>query len=821
MREVRQLVSGGQPATELQPLSNSSAAVAPPSYGTYGVETGEESGAHLLDYWRIVRKRLPLVIGVCAVTTVLAIIYNARKPDIFQAAAQVQVNLENDQRFASSKSGAVVIANPGNDPTYFNTQLQNLTRADLLRRVVKRLDLEHNPNFLGEKQTRSTWDSVLHLIGLSSRDAKSDNDTVKSSPTLAPLSSVWVSDDPSELKKLEPFVSKLQNDLRVEPIKDPRQTFKDTRLIEIRYTHTDPKLASDIVNAVAETFAAMNLESKEENTGQTAKFLGKRIADLQSQIREKEEKLQSYARNREILSPDGGTQDVVTARLVALNTQLVEAENARKAAEAELIAAQQRGAVEARVETGDKSGTSALLSELRGKLSEKETKKAQLLTEMTEENPEVKEVENEINTIKNQIASIRTTAQNSTLTNLKAKYEQAQKLENSLRAAFNEQRGKVLTQNEAAIQYRLLKSEIETSQQQLNSLMEKAKDNDVISAGLTNNIQVVDHALPPDRPVGPQRARNVLLTALFSLALGIGLALFLEYLDNTVRSVEDVEKNLRLPLLAMIPTANELTGRRRLLTASSSSHTPSTALIGVDSRSPIAEAYRQLRTSVMLSTAGRAPRTLLVTSSVPAEGKTTMSVNIAKSFAQTGARVLIIDADMRRPRQHAIFGIGNRAGLSTYLSSEMSEEELFKIIKTHEESGLSILPSGSVPPNPAELLGSEQMRTLLAILEKKYTHIVIDSPPIASFTDGVLLSTIVDGVLLVVHSGKTPRETVKRSRQLLQDVGARVFGIVLNNVSLRANNYYYQSYYRSYYTPATEEDDATELPSAASPTSPK
>jgi len=229
-------------------------------------------------------------------------------------------------------------------------------------------------------------------------------------------------------------------------------------------------------------------------------------------------------------------------------------------------------------------------------------------------------------------------------------------------------------------------------------------------------------------------------------------------------------------------------------------------IFSTDGRSSLAEAYRQLRTSVLLSTAGRAPKTLLVTSSQPAEGKTTTATNIAISLAQTGASVLIIDSDMRRPRLHTIFETDNRKGLSTYLSSEMTDAELFGMIEQHAPSGLHFLTSGPVPPNPAELLGSEPMRKLLCCLEKTFTHVVIDSPPIASFTDGVLISTMVDGVLLVVHGGKSSRHVVRRARQVLQDVGAKIFGVVLNNVNLRSQDYYYyQRYYQqSYYETDSE-----------------
>jgi len=229
-------------------------------------------------------------------------------------------------------------------------------------------------------------------------------------------------------------------------------------------------------------------------------------------------------------------------------------------------------------------------------------------------------------------------------------------------------------------------------------------------------------------------------------------------------------------------------------------------LIHADPRSSLAEAYRHLRTSILLSTAGRAPKALLITSSLPSEGKTTTATNTAISLAQTGAKVLIIDADMRRPRLHSIFNLENGGGLSTLLSNELSDDEIDKVVRQDEKTKLYLMTSGPVPPNPAELIGSEQMATLLRMLQQRFTHIVVDSPPIASFTDGVLIASMVDGVILVVNSGTSSRQVVRRTRHLLNEIGAKIFGVVLNKVNLKAQDqYYYQSYYHHNYYRSSDE----------------
>jgi polysaccharide biosynthesis transport protein len=299
-----------------------------------------------------------------------------------------------------------------------------------------------------------------------------------------------------------------------------------------------------------------------------------------------------------------------------------------------------------------------------------------------------------------------------------------------------------------------------------------------------------------------------------SLAFGVGLAVFLEYLDDTVKSPEDVERGLRLPALAVIPLAGRTATQRFFPIAQKTQRTNGNGsgrelLINSDGPSVQAEAYRHLRTSVLLSTAGRPPQTLLVTSSMPSEGKTTTVVNMATVLAQTESQVLVIDADMRRPRLHHVFAMENRAGLSSLLSSDITEDEFLSVVTRYKESNIHLLPSGPIPPNPAELLGSEQMRSLIERASNHFKYVIIDSPPIASFTDGVLISTIVDGVLLVVQGGKTSRQVVKRTRQMLHEIGAKVIGVVLNKIDLRSQEYYYYHQdYKYYYSENNAEESA-------------
>jgi polysaccharide biosynthesis transport protein len=773
---------------------------------------GAESEVNLLDYWRAIRKRLWMVIGVTALITTLASIYVARKPDVYEASSRVQVDLENNPMYAGKTTP--YIYSPVNDPAYFNTQLQILTSPGLLRRVVKTLDLEHNQGFLKPQsaQPHSTWKTIMQMWGVGGPEQKDESKQPKELPLTASMAPATSSEDLAEAKRLAPYVGALQGGLKVEPVRESRGgLYKETRLIDISYQHGDPATAARITNAVADTFVRANLEKKNETNTTTSEFLSRRVAELQTQIRTDEEKLVSYAKNNQILSLDA-SQNTVVERLAGLNKQLLEAENDRKMAEAEYNAAKAPGAAGALAEANGKD-----IADTESKLADLKQKRAQLAVDATDEAPEMKELDQQIAELQKHLTEMRSHNTNTLLTNLETRYRQTLAREEALRKSFNQQKSETVTQNEAAINYRILQQEIETNKGLLDSLLQRSKENDVVLAGRPNNISIVDYAIVPDYPVGPARMRSVTLAFVLALALGIGLALFLEYLDDSIHSTDDVEKFLRLPALAVIPAMGGSSRRRLLSSANSLQKRNGTngvnpeLLLKVNGRSALAESYRQLRTSVLLSTAGRAPKTLLITSSLPGEGKTTTAVNTAISLAQTDANVLIIDADMRRPRLRSIFDLPEREGLSSILSSEMKPQDMLNAIAKDPTTGLHVLTSGPIPPNPAELLGSDQMRKLIGVLSVPFTHIVIDSPPVSSFTDGVLIASMVDGVLLVVHGGKSSRGVVRRSRQLLLDVGAKLFGVVLNNVSVRSHDYYYyyQRYYQqSYYTKDTESEKA-------------
>jgi polysaccharide biosynthesis transport protein len=380
--------------------------------------------------------------------------------------------------------------------------------------------------------------------------------------------------------------------------------------------------------------------------------------------------------------------------------------------------------------------------------------------------------------------------------------------------AFDQQRSQTMQQSEGAIVAKILQQEANTNREMFERLLQTQQQIQVSGPLLKSNIRITKYSTHPHTPVAPKRAQNIILSGLLALIGSIGIVLFLDYINNKIETVEDIDRYLRLPALGVIPTVESTGKSRRLLGTGKNEKEPAPIgetspiiLTQVESNSSIAESYRQLRTSLLLSSAGHPPRTLLFTSSQPAEGKTTSSVNTAISLSQTGSAVLLIDADLRRPRVHKIFTIRNNAGLSNYLTGEADLGTLIQVVMPN----LYVLPVGPIPPNPAELLGSPKMKQAIDTLAANFDFLVIDSPPVSSFADGLILSSLVEGVIIVVKGGVTPREMAQRTKEHLQAIGAKILGIVINQIKLQPHDYYYYStYYSRYYygNSDNEEPDA-------------
>jgi succinoglycan biosynthesis transport protein ExoP len=767
-------------------------------YGDYypGAAPERNEKQQLFNILAILRKRWWLILGLTLIGTLAMVFYEAQKPDIYSAEVRIQVNNEVNPATGGNAPSSIILSQ-GGDPAYFTTQLQILEGPGLLRRVVKTMDLEHNPTFIrpAKGQETTAWQNVLRMFGYYTPRPKTEiAGSVQENPNRLDLKDDSTTDLDSQAEILAPYVSYLKRGLSVNPVKDNRTTNKETRLIKVEFRHFDPAIATKVVNTVADIYVLQNLEQKVESNTSASDFLQKKVAELQSQIRTGEERLINYAKGNQILSLDS-TQNTVVQRLASLNNALSQAENERITAEAAYRGAVQNPMMGSTAETKD-SRTSGLESQLTSLRQQRE----QLKVEFTDEWPEVKKINSQIAAIEKELQTNRKRSVDTQLATLEQTYREAAARERELRANFDVQRNAVLNQNEAAINYRIIQQEIETSKSLLNNLLQRSRETEVVLNGTPNNVHIVDRALVPGGPDGPERTKNVIIAFMGSLFAGVGLAFGLNWLDDTIQATDEFEKQLGVPVIGLIPGASN--GFKHKLLGSR--FAKNGKQIGKHSyqlesfdKPLITEAFHQFRTSLLLSTAGGAPKTILVTSGQPFEGKTVTSLNLAKSLAQLGDKVLLIDADLRCPKMHVINDLGNAHGLSTLLTSKNLNQQLIdQTIHKGIETNLDMLPSGPKVPNPANLFGSVEMKRLLEQLGAIYSYVIIDSPPLLYFADSVILATCVEAVVIIARAGMSSRQILSQAKKKVQEVRGNVVGIVLNDVPMNNYKYYNNVYYR-------------------------
>jgi len=700
---------------------------------------------HLLDYVIILRKHQWLILAfLLTVVTVVTIATFKMKP-IYQAAASVEVDRESQSLLpfqqVDSYDAFVDMEN------YIETQAKILQSETLALQTVKSLDLSRYPEFGG-----------------------------------SPSALAWT--HPAAGAKRPAILGAFLGRLSVKRV-------PNSRLIEVKFESEDPQIAAQVVNAHLQNYIEQNFRSKYDATTQASRWLSSELEELRIKVEKSEDARIAYERANQIWQVDE-KQNITTQKLADLSKAVTEAQTALAEKEA-LYRIAVSGNVDALPSVHEMGG---VIPDLLKKKSDLDEQYADAVNLYGPNYPKVQRLEAQQKEVDDDLAKARNVA----IEGVHQEYNTAASRVALLQEALNKQKTEANDLAEKLVQYHILQHDAEANKQLYDGLLQKLKEAGITAGLRSSNIRVVDPALAPTSPSRPLRARNILLGFLVGLVGGVGLAFFREYLDNTVKSPDDVESLAGLPSLAVVPSLHNLNGHHiksaQLGPAGSSPRVE--MLAHIQPKSQISEAFRALRTSLLLSQADHPPQVILVTSALPREGKTTAAVNLAVTLAQLGDRTLVLDSDLRKPgvRRALNLTVGKELGLSSYLAGVSSLDEV--IIPHPIISNLSAVTTGPIPPSPADLLSSHRMREGIAEMRRRFKFIVIDSPPIMAATDAVVLSALTDGVLLVVRSGETPKEAFTRTRDLLQAVKCRILGVVLNAVDSSAPDYYYSYRYYPY-----------------------
>ncbi len=713
---------------------------------------------NIRDYLRIVRKRMFLIISIFIITSIITVIYTFTRTPIYTASTKVLIE----------RNESNPLSNPGNlrfDQRFVSTQNQIIRSTNVAKNVVKILSLDtvHAHHFF-PKET-----SKLGFI-------KSLKKSVKS--FISDLFNIDKSnqDDPSNIENQEQIAERekqvkvniiagyLKRGLEIMPI-------SSSNIIELVYSDTNPVVAQMIVSTFVKAYMEEVLEINMSNASRTLKWMAKKAEEERVRLEKSERALQKYMQDRDMITI-GNRIAITPERLTSITAQLTDAQSQRDELEERVRKIESLDVESYGIESLSWLTADESLTILRQQILANERNIEELSKKYGEKHPAMIKARSEKKILQNKkqqtIARLIETERNN--------YELAQAKVRNLTRLMTETKKEALFLNENLLQHSILQREVESNRILYQSLLEELKVQRLTNQEQSINVWVIEPAGVPGIPSKPNKKKFLMLGLFLGLLGGLGLAFGIEYLDNTVKSAEELEKRFGFTVLGTILQTKEQLPEK---------------IVQIDPLSVISESYKAIRTSILLSSAEKPPKTILISSMSPKEGKSTVSSNLAATIADNNFKVVLVDCDLRKSRVHKIFELNNQQGLSTYLAGASGKDI---VINESTIASHSIIPAGPAPPNPAELLGSRRFKELIGKLEQKFDFVILDSPPIMNVTDSLLLSKLVDAMVIVCRAGKTNYEMLDKGMKVLANIKANILGYIINGIEVKHSGYYYYGY---------------------------
>jgi succinoglycan biosynthesis transport protein ExoP len=697
----------------------------------------DEKYLHLTDYGNILIKRKWWVLGFLLSMIITVGLYTFTRTPIYRASAMLQIVQDSPQALIGDRSDPLMAFQYDTQNRFYETQYKLLNSRPIAEKIIDSLKLQEHPEFKVSEEEKRNI-------------------------------------SPERIKAIQ--AGRLAGNMEVNPI-------KNTYLVEVAYKSSDKELAQQITNATYKEYLRFSMETRQQSYTLIREWLQNELVQLANKVETSQRKVFEHGQKKDFLALEG-EDNVIVKKFVELNRLLTTAQSERMVKEAQYQQVKEKG-TDAPIVINN-----PLIVKLREDIIGQEAKVSGIKRIFGKNYPQLQaEMAN--------LAELRSRLNNEwkrIQTSIKADYEVALRTENFLREEFEKQKSKVGNLQSNLVQHYILKRDLQTNEQLYQGLLARMKEANVASTMVPSNAAVIERAELPQAPFNPRKFRNMSLAAFLGLMGGIGLAFVVEYFDKSIKTTEDLERLYRIPALGVVPFLSQ-----------NGQMPEKESFLGLETfdnpKSLIAEATYHVSTAVMLSLAERPPAAIMITSPNPMEGKSTLSINLASSLAMSGRRLVLLDADLRKPIIHKIFKQPGQPGLSNFLTGSASMSEILRSTKV---PNLFFIPAGAIPPNPIQLLNSPAFLELVKNLRQEFQHIIFDTPPIIGFADGRAISSLADGVLLIFKHHYTSREAGRLALQLLSQVNAQVLGAVLNMVrreKLGYGGYYaYFKYYSKYYS---------------------